>query len=268
MGDKPLGRKAYGSIGHLPGSLKPPTDRAVHEGQARICTEKPRDKHDRIIVTEKLDGTNVAVVKTGSDCWSPESVRHPGPVVALNRRGWPCISARREMHRLFAQWVAGHVAVFEAMLKKGEALHGEWLAQAHGTLYDLDGPNMIGRPPFVAFDLTETGSDGARMRLPHDALKARCREWGISTARVLSDGPPLTVADARAILESGRRFHGTRDGEIMEGAVWRVERRGAFDFLAKWVNPEKGTPGKYLPEQSGKPEVWLWRPERPMRGKR
>lgn len=58
---KPLGHKAYGSIPHLPNSRLGVGDYHCHEGQARICCEKARDKHDRIIVTEKLDGSNVCV---------------------------------------------------------------------------------------------------------------------------------------------------------------------------------------------------------------
>lgn len=40
MSIKPLGRKAYGSIGHLPGSNTGPTDSTVPEGQSKICQEK------------------------------------------------------------------------------------------------------------------------------------------------------------------------------------------------------------------------------------
>jgi len=54
--DKPLGRKTYGHIPHLPGSRTGPGDHMCHEGQARIATVKTRDKHDTVIVTEKLDG--------------------------------------------------------------------------------------------------------------------------------------------------------------------------------------------------------------------
>jgi len=59
MNNKPLGRKSYGSIPHLPGSRLGPGDYHAHEGQARIATEKARDKHDKIYVQEKLDGSNV-----------------------------------------------------------------------------------------------------------------------------------------------------------------------------------------------------------------
>jgi len=37
--------------------------------------------------------------------------------------------------------------------------------------------------------------------------------------------------------------------------VWRVEREGAVDFLAKYVRPEKAD-GCYLSEVSGKDTIW------------
>lgn len=49
--------------------------------------------------------------------------------------------------------------------------------------------------------------------------------------------------------------HGALDP--VEGAVWRVERRGGGDFLAKYVRPDK-TDGCYLPEVSGRAAVWIW----------
>jgi len=76
---KPLGRKSYGSIGHLPGSRMDVNhakygtgktvgkDFGVHPGMARIVTEKTRDKHDRIIVQEKLDGSNVSIARVNGE---------------------------------------------------------------------------------------------------------------------------------------------------------------------------------------------------------
>ena len=60
---KPLGIKAYGSICHLPGSRLGVGDHKLNEGQTRILTERARDKHDVVIVQEKLDGSNVAVAR-------------------------------------------------------------------------------------------------------------------------------------------------------------------------------------------------------------
>ena len=47
---KPLGHKSYGHIPHLPGSRIGEGDHKCSDGQKRICCEKVRDKHDRIIV--------------------------------------------------------------------------------------------------------------------------------------------------------------------------------------------------------------------------
>lgn len=90
---KPLGRKAYGSIPHLPNSRLGKGDHRVHEGSARICTEKVRDRYDRVIVQEKLDGSNVAVALLKGRLW------------ALGRSGWPAETSPYEQHKLFAQWV-------------------------------------------------------------------------------------------------------------------------------------------------------------------
>ena len=230
---KPLGRKAYGSIPHLPGSRLGPGDHHCHIGQQTICTEKVRDRHDRIIITEKLDGGNVAIAKVAGVVW------------ALGRAGYPAISSPFEQHHFFHEWVERGRSRFDAMLGDGEALHGEWLAMAHGTIYDL------GHEPFVAFDLTANGK-----RLPHDALQERCAIYSVTPAATISDGPAITVAAALDLMgERGR--HGSR--EAVEGLVYRVERRGEYDFLAKFVRPDK-VDGKYIPEISGADPYWHWRP--------
>ena len=55
-----------------------------------------------------------------------------------------------------------------------------------------------------------------------------------------------------------RSNHGALDP--VEGAVYRVEYRGEYDFLAKWVNPTKED-GKFLTDITGHPEIWHWTPE-------
>ena len=56
---KPLGRKAYGSIGHLPNSRLGPGDHAVPEGIARICTERLRAKRYN---ADLLAGRRIALI--------------------------------------------------------------------------------------------------------------------------------------------------------------------------------------------------------------
>lgn len=225
---KPLGTKAYGSIPHLPTSRLGPGDHHVNPGQARICLEKARDRHDRILVTEKLDGSNCAVARIGDD------------IVPLVRSGFRAASSRFEQHHLFAEWVADQTVRFAAVLKDGERLVGEWLLQAHGTRY------VLPHEPFVAFDLME-----GMTRIPYDAFLERVQSRFV-TPRLIHDGGACTLETVREAL-ADRSVHGALDP--IEGAVWRVERRGAVDFLAKWVRPDKQD-GIYLPEVSGNPPVW------------
>lgn len=227
---KPLGRKAYGSIPHLPGSRLGPGDHSIHAGQDAICMVKARDRHDRIIVTEKLDGSNVAVANVD------------GQIIALTRSGYTAAASPYEQHHLFASWVERNVERF-GFLATGERVNGEWLALAHGTRYALIGE------PLVVFDLMR-----GNKRAPWDELRERC--W-IEAARVLSDGPPMHVDAVLPLIETSG--HGALDP--VEGAVWRVERKGIFDFMAKWVRPDK-IDGKYLAEITGHPEVWHWPPGR------
>src|ERR1700681_524391 len=119
--NKPLGRKNYGSIPHLPNSRIGPGDHHVHEGQAVICCEKTRDSRDVVIVTEKLDGSNVGIARIGDD------------IVALGRAGWTAQSSPYKQHQLFAAWVRWNESLFLEILHPGERFIGEWLAQAHST---------------------------------------------------------------------------------------------------------------------------------------
>lgn len=231
--NKPLGIKAYGSICHLPGSRLGPGDHKLNPGQAKILTEKPRDKHDVIIVQEKLDGSNVCVARVN------------GTLIALGRAGYPAISSKYEQHRHFANWVYERLDRFE-FLAEGERLCGEWLAQAHGTRYELK------HEPFVPFDLMRRAE-----RTAFDEFRDRLHPFGFTLPHLLSMGPPINVAKAMELL-CERGFHGALDP--VEGAVWRVERKGKVDFLGKFVRPDKKD-GCYLPEIGGGEAIWNWRPD-------
>jgi hypothetical protein len=228
---KPLGRKNYGSIGHLPNSRIGPGDHRVPDGQADICCKQLRDKHDRIIVTEKLDGSNCGVALID------------GNIVALGRSGYLAQTSKYEQHQFFAHWVRNNEERFRGLLRERERVVGEWLSQVHGTKYNLT------HEPFVIFDMM-LESD----RLPWDEVVKNCRLNEFTTPHVISDGPPFLVEQ----LNLQKSYHGAEDG--IEGAVWRVERRGGFDFMAKWVRPDK-IDGKYLPEISQQEPLWNWRPE-------
>lgn len=233
MSIKPLGRKAYGSIPHLPGSRTGPADWSCHEGQARICTVTRRDARDVIIVQQKLDGSCCAVARIGDE------------IVALSRAGYRAETSPYIQHWVFAWWVDQRARRFREFLADGERVVGEWLALAHGTRYDLP------HEPFVVFDIMR-GSE----RAPFLEVMARCA-WGGGVGRpftmpqLISYGPAVPVDHAMTRLSA--RLHGASDN--IEGIVYRVERDGKVDFLAKHVDHDK-VDGIYLPEISGKPAVW------------
>lgn len=232
INQKPLGVKSYGSIGHLPNSRMGPADRKISEGQERIATQKPRDKHDRIIVTEKLDGSNVGVCKIN------------GEIIALGRAGYPAKTSPYEQHHMFADWVDRRAGRFHEVLADGERLCGEWLAMAHGTIYELGH-----RDPFVMFDMF--GPDNKR-KLWDEILSAGLH-FGIATPFVVSDGGPINVKDAMKILGARGRY-GAQEG--IEGVVYRIERKGVVDYLCKWVRPDK-VDGKYFEDGP----IWNWVPK-------
>ena len=232
MTTKPLGGKAYGHISHLPGSRMGPGDHHCHEGQARIATEKRRDRHDLVILQEKLDGSCCAVAKLD------------GQILPLTRAGYLATTSRLEQHALFFAWAMEREPLFQDLLRDGERIVGEWLAQAHGTRYELP------HEPFVAFDVFRGGKRCLYAELT-DRFAGR-----VPLPQLLHSGAPLAVEEALRRID--RTIHGALDEP--EGAVWRVERQGVLDFLVKYVRPDKSD-GRYLPEINGSGQaIWNWRP--------
>lgn len=236
---KPLGGKNYGSIPHLPGSRMGPADHACHVGQERICTIEVRDKHDLIVVQEKLDGSNVGIANVDNK------------IVALTRSGYLAHTSPYEQHHKFGDWVEQNASRFAKVLQVGERIVGEWLLQAHGTVYRLP------HEPFVAFDIMR-----GKKRETYSVVKQRLHQYFV-LPNTVHIGQSLSIKDAmEKIGEYGA--HGAVDP--VEGAIWRVERnelvspngserRWVVDFLAKFVRHDKSD-GCYLEAVTGKPNVW------------
>ena len=228
---KPMGRKAYGSIPHIQGSRLGPGDWSLETSATALLTASPRrdDRHvDRVILTEKLDGSCVAVGRVRD------------AVVPLVRAGYDARSSPHGMHHAFARWVEAREALFRQHLADGERVPGEWLQVAHGTVYDIREDDDL----FVPFDVfvPVKGRNLPERRLPHDEQRERLASMGLRGAHVLSDGPAVSVDQALALLgENG--FHGA--AEPAEGVVYRLETNGAFNFIAKFVRAGK-LDGKYI----------------------
>lgn len=236
---KPTGAKNYGSIGHLPESRLGPADHCITQGQALICTTEARDKHDRIIIQEKLDGSNVGVARIDSD------------IFAITRAGYLASTSPYGQHHAFDEWVKVNIARFYGLLEDGERAVGEWMHQAHGTRYSMP------HEPFVLFDIMK-----GKQRATIMELEMRASMF-VRPYRIENYGKPMTVHDALSRLGRYGR-HGALDPA--EGLIYRVERNELLDkrmggerewkvdFLAKYVKSDKKD-GLYLESVTGEPAV-------------
>jgi len=229
--------KRYFRIPHLPGSRLGPSDRTVDPELAARCVGPGRED-DRVIVSEKLDGSCVAIVRT------------PDGVVAQGRDGDPCAESRNEGRRAFAAWVDARAAHLASALTPGEWLVCEWLVLAHGTRYALPhGPAVV---------IDGFASDGSRWLL--DEVHRRAAAARLPIATIVHDGSALELEAALALLGDFGR-HGA--SEPAEGLVYRVERGTLVAGLAKYVRPGK-LDGCYLADHTGGSHVWnTWQDEKP-----
>jgi hypothetical protein len=227
--ERPLGRKAYFKIAHLPGSRTGPSDRTAPHELAQRCLVLPRPG-ETVLVEEKLDGSCVAVARVS------------GQVLALGREGTRAELSGNPGRRLFAAWVAERASLFAELLVDGEWLVGEWLALAHSTRYDLR------HEPLVVFDGFGPGGQWTL-----DALSERL-QGRLPQAALLHRGGALGIEAMLEKLGAGR--HGSL--EPPEGAVWRLERAGRVTGMAKYVRNDK-VDGALLPENSGRDAIWNWK---------
>ena len=208
---KPLGIKSYGSIGHLLGSKLGETDRYLNHGQHNICVTKTRDKNDLIIVQEKYDGSNVGVCKVN------------GQIYPITRAGYIANESNFIQHHVFYDWVIRNKSVFNSILNEGERISGEWLYQVHSLKYDIT--NNI---PFIAFDMFNSHNE----RFTFELFTERIKHTNIQMPNLLFIGnESLAIDKALCYLDS-------TNTKEKEGVVYRVERKGKVDFLAKYVLPE------------------------------
>lgn len=225
--------KNYGSIGHLPGSRLGEGDHKLCDGQAKILIDTARDHKDLIIVQEKLDGANVGILKDGDR------------FIGLTRKGHRAMDSKLEQFRLFQKFIENNSHRFD-FLEEGERVVGEWLAMAHGTRYKLDFP-------FVAFDIMRNDE-----RETYINFRSRIG-LKLPVAHLLHIGCPISIKKIEKLIskesEGTYGYHGAL--EPVEGAVWRCEREGKVDFLAKYVRSFKED-GKYFTENHDE-LTWNWR---------
>ncbi len=134
------------------------------------------------------------------------------------------------------------------VLTPGQRIIGDWLGQAHGTRYDIEEPHEA----FVVFDLME-----GQTRQPWSVVVEAAIHLPVSLPGYLRTHEPMEPVAAFETLIAHHIIPMTPP-EQPEGVVFRLERRGKVEFLAKWVRPDF-VPGVHLSEISGEPDVWNFR---------
>lgn len=221
MNKKPLGGKSYGSIPHLMNSKLGIGDHHIHEGQHKILTLKKRDKNDTIFVTEKYDGSNVSIANI------------QGSIYAITRSGYEARTSPHKQHLAFARWVDLNRHHLKLFIPKGFRLCCEWLIKKHTLEYEY----LINTQEcnIVAFDLICNKNNN---RLSY--LDFYCMDtWLIPKARLLHVGNSICPKDLLPKLNIAHDHKvQTVPDNNPEGLVYRAERNGKVDFLAKWVRTD------------------------------
>lgn len=221
---KPLKIKNYGSIPHLSNSKLGYSDSHIGIGQELILTQKTRDKHDLVIVTEKYDGSNVGIAKVNNK------------IYALTRSGYEAKTSKYKLHHDFNDYVYKYERIFNDILTNGERLVGEWLGTPHGIKYDIKLQD-----PIIFFDYF---NDKNERHIFNELCSLSSLYYVINTPRVLHQGSSKSVNELIPILNKKTKpLNPIKD--LPEGMVYRVERLGKVDFLAKWVRSDF-IAGKYL----------------------
>ena len=224
---KPLGHRAYGSIGHLPGSRTGPGDHTIEANQADIILNgKPGFV---VTASEKVDGSCVSVARVGDK------------ILALGRAGYLCSTAPFEHLRAFTGWVAEREGCFMDALKPGERFVGELINKRIGVPYLVAHPNGL----FQAFDLMR-GHE--RATLDEWSERARGLPMGVVHRHVVNHDLHRCPREWHQWHRGVTRFGATRVClDESEGIVYRVEskKKQTVSFLAKWVR-NTHVPGEFL----------------------
>lgn len=223
---KILKGRNYGSIPHLSDSKLGEHDKYAEPGQEKIIRTGGRDKHDRVFVSLKLDGTNVGVLRDGDE------------LIPVQRKGFHCDSSPYEQHHKFSEFVTNNKHIFLSLLQDGERVAGEWLYQASGIMYNISGH------PFFPFDLFTKNNERISIESLQELINNK------SPFQV----PPFLDYGFKEDMQPNQDTYpwleslclATPIREEHEGLVYRVERKGKFDFMAKWVRQDF-IPGQFLP---------------------
>ena len=206
----------YPSIAHLPGSkLRRSDASAIGEQEVGWLTVQTQRPEDLVVVTEKVDGCNVGVLRRGNSLY---------PLV---RKGYDVRTNQFDWIRDFAKFVEKNRLRFLYLLSDGERVCGEWMIKTHTVRYDMP------HEPFVCFDIIK---DNRRVR--YQTLQERLRRSSFTPVGLVHSGGAISTERAVELLGNG--FHGAVGAP--EGVVYRYEsKEHGWLFSAKFVsNPLVG----------------------------
>jgi len=202
----------FGNIKHLTGSrMKDSGDTLLEKAIQPFFTERLQfSKRDNLVVTEKIDGANVGVVKIN------------GFLYPIMRKGYDVRTSEYIFLRRFADFLSDNEARFGDLLADGERVCGEWMIKTHSLTYKMP------HEPFVVFDIIESNAT----RPIYTEIRERCERYGFTTSGLVWEGAAIGVDEAHRLLGNG--FHGCKNAP--EGLVYRYERDGMFYMSAKFVS--------------------------------
>lgn len=225
---------SYPTISHLPGSkFRDAQDKAIGAQEVRWLTVQTMRPEDLVIVTEKVDGCNVGVLRRGDTLY---------PVI---RKGYDVRTSQYDWIRAFADFVDKNSKRFLHLLSDGERVCGEWMLKTHTIQYHMP------HEPFICFDIIKD-----KTRTPYSSLKARLEDAEFVPASLVHSGGAISTGEAVRLL--GKGFHGALGQP--EGVVYRYEsHEHGWLFSAKFVsNPLVGD--QHLLEEnmdSGLMNTWM-----------
>jgi hypothetical protein len=190
-----------------------PGDRFLETSFVKIATEKSRDEHDRIIVSELMDGLHLAVCKEN------------GIIIPKLRDGSLASTLKEKSIEIFLTWISKNEHVFKNLLQDGERLCGEWMTQQYGTSYK----DLVAR--YFIFDIIRNGK-----RVLFDELSSRIKSINfpeIKMVPILFDSN--RAVDIQTALARLGKMGMCNALDYPEGVVYRVERKGSVEFCAKFV---------------------------------
>lgn len=191
--------RSYGQIKHLPGSkMINDEDKLIGKQEISLLCERRRDPSDRVIITEKIDGMNSAVLKKDNKLY---------PLV---RHGYDVRTSNVPWIRAFAKFVEINGDRFMNMLQDGQRCCGEWMIKTHTIRYKLP------HEPFVPFDIIDSNNN----RLLYNEFYDLVKFYKFTPTGLVHIGESIPPEIALSIM--GHGYQGAIDG-IPEGIVYKYE---------------------------------------------